>query len=383
MKCRALLVMVLVALTWTTAHGEDLEQASFPSLLSAVRMTGPLSFCGERVPLEDRDVRERMEKEMLLALWDRPQVMLWLKRSPRYLPVIAAILKEAGMPDDLQYVAVAESALRPHAGSHKGAVGFWQFTAATGRTYGLTIDEHIDERRNIVTSTHAAVRYFGELYRMCGSWSLAAAAYNMGEDGLMAEVLAQETSDYYRLYLPLETQRYVLRIVATKLIVSSPERYGFRLGPADYYPPVVGDRVEVDLFEEVPIALVARAARTDFKIIKDLNPQLRGHYLPPGHRPIAVPEGSGSGFERRFRKAVKTWKTEKQERVYVVAQGDTLAAIAERFGVPLTALIIWNRLDPSALIHPGDRLVIHRVERMHDRADPDTGVDDHPRPATE
>ena len=142
-----------------TALASDNEGAILP-LLESLRLEQPLSFCGEAVPLEDPEVRERMEKELLLSLWDRDQAILWLKRSTRYLPDIEAMLSEAGLPDDLKYIALAESALRPHVGSPKGAIGFWQFLPATGRLYGLTINDQIDQRRSLIASTKAAVSYF-------------------------------------------------------------------------------------------------------------------------------------------------------------------------------------------------------------------------------
>ena len=119
-------------------------EASIPPLEESLRLERPLTFCGEPVPLEDPDVLERMEKELLLSLWDRDQAVLWLKRSSRYFPVIEAILSQAGLPDDLKYIALAESALRPHVGSSKGAIGFWQFLPETGRRYGLSVNESID-----------------------------------------------------------------------------------------------------------------------------------------------------------------------------------------------------------------------------------------------
>ena len=133
-------------------------------------------------------------------------------------------MKENGLPDDIKYIAVAESALRPHAGSSKGAMGFWQFMADTGRKYGLTINAYVDERRNIFASTAAAIRYLNELHQKFGSWELAAAAYNMGEEGLQAEILEQDTNNYYQLYLPLETQRYIFRILSVKLILLKPDK---------------------------------------------------------------------------------------------------------------------------------------------------------------
>lgn len=177
------------------------DTAEIPTPMSSLRIDAPLEFCGETVPIDDPAIRERFEKELLLSLWDRPQVILWLKRASRYLPYIEQMLKDSGLPDELKYLAVAESVLRPHAGSRKGAIGFRQFTPATGRTYGLVIDEYRDERRDIFTSTAAAIRYLKQLFEDLGSWTLAAAGYNMGEKGLMAEMLEQDTHDFYRTHI--------------------------------------------------------------------------------------------------------------------------------------------------------------------------------------
>ena len=341
-----------------TALASDNEGA-IPPLLESLRLEQPLSFCGEAVPLEDPEVRERMEKELLLSLWDRDQAILWLKRSTRYLPDIEAMLSEAGLPDDLKYIALAESALRPHVGSPKGAIGFWQFLPATGRLYGLTINDQIDQRRSLIASTKAAVSYFSKLYEKFGSWSLAVAAFNMGEEGLQAEILAQNVSNFYRLYLPLETQRYLFRVLSAKLILTEPERYGFHLQARDYYPPVKFTTVELTCYEETSLTVVAQAAQTDFKRIKDLNPELRGHYLAAGTYTLAVPENTPSGFQKRFDKIHQEWSQQRQERIYIVQPGDNLSTIAEQFRVPLAAILIWNRINIKNPLHPGDRLIIY------------------------
>ena len=350
-------------LTMMSAHGTDKlptdTRQQFPGIMSRVRIEGPLDFCGEPVALESQEVRERFEKELLLTLWDRPQVALWIKRSGRYMPIIESMLKEHGMPDDLKYVAIIESALRPHAGSRKGAIGFWQFMKTTGLKYGLEINSEKDQRRNIFYSTEAAIAYFKALYDLLGSWTLAAAAYNMGEQGLQSEILAQKTDDYYRLYLPLETQRYIFRIIAAKLVITDPAAYGFEYTRQDLYPPLQYDRIKLHCFQETPISVVAQAANTDFKIIKDLNPEIRGHFLAAGSHRILVPKGAADGFQERFKALVDQWEAENRERVYVVKEGDNLSIIADRFNVPLPALMIWNRLDKNKHIHPGDRLVIY------------------------
>jgi len=355
-------VFLLIGLTVVSGHSDNHQPPAinqFPGLISRARVSGPLEFCGEPVELESQEVRERFEKELLLIMWDRPQVALWIKRSNRYMPIIEKLLKEHDMPDDLKYVAIIESALRPHAGSRKGAIGFWQFMEATGLKYGLEINSEKDQRRNIFYSTEAAIAYFKALHDLLGSWTLAAAAYNMGEQGLQSEILAQKTENYYHLYLPLETQRYVLRIIAAKLILSEPDAFGFEYTAQDLYPPLQFDRLKLHCFQETPISIIAQAAHTEFKKIKDLNPEIRGHFLAAGSHRILIPKGAAAGFQERFKSLVDQWKAENKERVYVVKEGDNLSSISERFNVPLPALIIWNRLEKNKPIHPGDRLVIY------------------------
>jgi hypothetical protein len=269
------------------------------------------------------------------------------------------MLAENNMPADLKYIAIIESALRPHAGSRKGAIGFWQFMESTGRKYELVINSEKDERRNIFRSTAAAIRYFKDLYELLGSWTLSAAAYNMGEQGLQSEILAQKSNNYYRLYLPLETQRYIMRAIAAKIILTAPEAYGFQFTQADLYAPLQYERIRIECFQEIPLAIIARAAGTYFKRIKDLNPEIRGHYLAAGSHWLLIPPGAAEGFQARFKTLVNQWLAENRERVYVVKAGDNLSTIAKRFNVPLPALFIWNRLARDKHIHPGDRLVIY------------------------
>jgi membrane-bound lytic murein transglycosylase D len=327
-------------------------------LAVAARPPENMTLCGERVPWELDDVRERFELEMLLGLNNRAQVLLWLKRAPRYLPHIARELEKAGMPDDLKYLPIVESALRPHATSRRGAVGFWQMMPETARNNGLTVDRYIDERRDFHASTRAALQYLQALYDQFSSWTLALAAYNMGRNGLDAEILEQNISDYYRLHLPLETQRFVFRLLVVKRIVEDPAAFGFELALEDAYRPPPFDTVTVDLSEEVPIRLVAEAAGTYFKAIKDLNPHLRGHYIQAGQHAIRLPEGAADRFDERLAPLVASHARHRRQRIYVVQGGDSLSTIAERFNVPLAALLIWNRLDMNKPIHPGDRLVV-------------------------
>jgi hypothetical protein len=371
MKCRLLLLLGILTLSFSKIQAEPLEPVQIPSLVSSLEFDTTLNFCGERVPTEAQEIRERLEKELMLSLWNRPQVILWLKRSSRYLPYIEGLLRNNEMPDDLKYVAIAESALRPHAVSKKGAVGFWQFMQHTGRKYGLVIDSRVDERRNIFASTRAAIGYFQDLHAVFGSWTLAAAAFNMGEERLMTEILEQGINDYYRLYLFLETQRYIFRIISIKMILNDPQKYGFYLSEEDYYPPPRFEQIQVDCRDETPIRIIAQAANTHFKVIKDLNPEIRGYYLPEGTHTVLIPELSSKGFLGRYQDLVKRWAARDRQRTYIVKAGDHLTSIADRFEVPLASLIIWNRLDPRAPIHPGDRLIIYRQEPRAVAADND------------
>jgi membrane-bound lytic murein transglycosylase D len=330
-----------------------------PVLLSCPRLAGPLTFCGEVVPLDNDEVRERLDREWQVFLGNQSQIVLWIKRSGRYMPIIEEELRKNGLPDDLKYLVIVESGLLPHAGSSAGAVGFWQFMKETGRAYGLAVNEVRDERRNIFTSTSAAAGYLKKLHGDFGSWTLAAAAYNMGEGGLQAEMLVQQVRDFYQLYLPLETQQYLPRIVVAKTILSDPGRYGFVLEKEDLYPPLSFERVELTCDEDIPLLLIARAANTTFKVIKDLNPELRGYYLAKGRCTILVPPGAGDGFTGRFEEVRTQWHRERQDHIYEARRGDTLSFVAARFNIPLQALLIWNRVDRAYKLTPGERLLVY------------------------
>jgi len=327
-------------------------------LLAALKLEPPVLLCGETVPVDDPQALERLEKEMLVSLGNRSQVILWLKRTTRYFPYIEQKLKENDLPDDIKYLAIAESALRMHAGSPKGAMGVWQLIPETARKYGLVVDAHFDQRRNLYLSTPAAMEYLKALYERFGSWSLSLAAYNMGEEGLEAEILEQGVASYYQLYLPLETQRFVFRILAIKRIVEAPRKHGFSLSPGDYYAPQDFSTVRVNAFTDLPIRLIASAAKTTFKSIKDFNPEIRGHYLAAGRRTVNIPDDGEAGFQDRLAAMIEADAKIRSQRVYVVKEGDSLSGIAQKFEVPLAALLIWNRIGLGKVIHPGQQLVI-------------------------
>lgn len=352
-------VMVLGIAVNAAAQEEQIQQHHVPSfLIDSIQFNEAVTYCDIKLPLEQQDVKERLEKEVLLALWDRPQVILWMKRAAKFFPHVEAILKQYDLPMDFKYVPVIESALRPHARSSKGATGYWQFMRATGRRYGLKTNSWVDDRRNIFTSTHAACRYLKDLKEKFGSDFLALAAYNMGEYGLQKEIEKQDNHNFFSLYLPLETQRYIFKLAATKIIFENKEAYGFHLKPTDLYPEFAFDKVNFKSDVQVPILLIAKAAQVPFKTIKDYNPQLRGYYLDAGDITVLIPKGKAKNFKQDFAAQYKKWRKDNRQKVHIVKRGESLALIAQKYRVSLSALLKANNLSRKSMIHPGDRLVV-------------------------
>lgn len=354
----SLIVTIILASAINGETQTGLHQSVGQSLINALKISEPLNFCNEPVPLSDPDVKERLERELLVSLDNSDDVILWLKRANRYFPHIEKVLKNNSLPDDLKYIVLAESSLKPLAASNKGAVGFWQFIENTGVKYGMIINNDIDERRNFFTSTEAAIAYFKDLYALFGSWTLAAAAYNMGEEGLKTEMLVQKVNKYYQLYLNQETQRYVFRILAAKIILSNPEKYGYYLTEEDLYKPIQFDSVEITANQPVPLYIIAQAANTYFKVIKDLNPHIKNYYLTAGKYNLLVPKGAASGFSERYENLLKQWLDEKVKAAYTVKKGDNLSTIAKHFNVSVKAIMIWNGISNAKDVSSGDQLFI-------------------------
>ena len=236
-----------------------------------------LTFMGEPVPIHNFDVREALDRELQVnRLW-HSQTILLLKRTNRYFPIIEPILKQYNVPDDLKYIAVIESALT-NAVSPSGAKGFWQFLQGTAGDFGLEVNDEVDERYNLEKSTVAAVRYFKKMKDKFGSWTMSAAAYNVGRTNLIKFSSQQKSGNYYDLVLGEETERYVFRAIAVKQIFENPQKYGFYIPDSNLYKPLPYKTVVVDT--AIPdIADFARAQGTNYKMLKVLNPWLRSTKL--------------------------------------------------------------------------------------------------------
>ncbi len=318
-----------------------------------------LALCGEAVPLERRDVWERLDKQFLLSLNREAQVILWIKRSRAYFPLIEKELQQRSLPDDLKYLAVAESDLNTYALSPKGAAGTWQFMKDTGTRFGLDRQEWRDQRYCLAKATNAALDYLTILHEQFGSWMLAMAAYNCGEERVAREIEEQNADAYVDLSLPRETEEYLFRIMAIKIILSNPEAYGFVLGDDEYYVPCTAGSVEINLPVSVHIRALAEAAGTTFRKIKELNPELKGYYLPPGPHALLIPAEGEEGFAKRLEQCLAA-AADGMRTIYVVRRGDTLSAIAEKLGVPIEKLMQWNGLNNEDLVCIGRKLVYYR-----------------------
>jgi len=205
----------------------------------ALPLPDTLDFAGEPVPMDRTEVRERLDKELLINVYWQSSGLLKIKRAAKYFPVFEPYLKQYGIPEDFKYLAVAESNLE-HVKSPAGAAGIWQLMKQPARSYGLIVNNQIDQRYDVELATEAACRYLKDAYERFGSWTLAAAAYNRGMQGLQKAIDDQEERDYYRLYLNPETARYVYRILAAKMILENPRQYGFYVREKDKYrlPPM-------------------------------------------------------------------------------------------------------------------------------------------------
>jgi len=319
-----------------------------------------LSLCGEPVPLENRWVWEMLDREFTVAVWDRAQVFMWLKRAGRYFPYIEKKLSEAGFPEDLKYLAVAESSLITNIRSRKGAAGTWQFMPRTAQLNGLRKDHTMDERRDFELSTEAALKHLKRLKGIFGAWTLALAAYNCGESRLNKEIKKQKVRDYYRLNLPTETERFIFRIAAAKIIMGNPKRYGYTMAPERVYRPIKCDTVPVNIRTRIHITDMALSLGTDLKVLKDLNPQIISYYLPTGRYRLKVPSGQGARVAavlKRLDHSSPRRSMQARDAYYIVQPGDTLSKISRKTRVPVGTLRKLNGIHGS-VIKVGQKILL-------------------------
>ncbi len=236
-----------------------------------------LSFAGERVPLENFDIQESLRRELLTTSYLHSRTFLTLLATTRYFPLIEPILREYNVPDDFKYLCMAESGLNPNVMSYAGAAGLWQLMPGTGKEYGLSSGKEVDFRYHVEKSTEAACKYLVASYEKLGSWTLAAAAYNLGNAGLKRRVDKQGTTNYYDTFLPEETLRYVFRVLTFKILTLNPSVYGFIIAPSDYYAPLDDYTIVKTSSREIDWSKFAKANGTTYKMLRQLNHWIRDY----------------------------------------------------------------------------------------------------------
>lgn len=339
-------------------------------------------FCDEPVPLNFEDSYERLDYELVSILGSPVATTLWFKRGPRYFPLIETIIKEMGLPSDLKYVALIESDLRSGAVSTAGAVGPWQFMLPTANFCGLNKNGWCDERMHWERATRAALKHLSDLKNSLGSWALALAAYNAGQGRISKALEEQGAYDFYSLRLARETERYVFRAIAAKLVMENPSWFGIDLKGARLYKPEAVSNVSVNVpVVSVSVAGMARSVGVSYRRFLELNPWITAKELPRGTYDILVPAGR-EGFLMNFVAGLEAHSAAAQNayssmsigpgaaiaatsapvhvRQHVVKKGDTLSSIAREYGVSVEDIREWNKLFGNSAIQPGQKLLLRK-----------------------
>ena len=310
------------------------------------------------IPLEMNEHVERWI-EFFTTGQGRERFRIYMERAGAYEDMIRRRLREAGLPEDLLYLAMIESGMNPNAYSRAHAVGLWQFIRGTGRLYDLEIGYWLDERRDPFKATDAAVAHLGDLYEEYGSWYLAAAAYNGGPGRVSRGIASTGSTNFWDLsdarVLRSETRNYVPKLIAATLIAKNPEQYGFfDIEPA---PPMEFDVVEVP--DATSFDVLAEAAGTTEDEIRRLNPQYPRRVTPPDMQAeVRVPKGQAAAFVTAYAQVPASERVTWLE--HVVTRGQTLSHIAERYGVSVAAIRATNNNVSPRRLQIGQKLIIPR-----------------------
>lgn len=276
--CVGILIGITVSSRYVNANaeGSDTIAGNLPQVIQAVDMNKDYNFAGERIP-DNFDVKERLDRELSVNAYWQSSTLLNLKTAQRYFPMMERVLAEHGIPQDFKYLAVAESNLR-NVSSHANAKGFWQFRKLAAKEMGLEVNDEVDERYHAEKATIAACKYIKQLHKRFGTWTNAAAAYNVGPTNFSRTLRDQGEENFYDLNLNSETSRYLFRLIAFKEIMSEPEKYGYFLNEDEKYPK--WDTYDVLIEESVPSwSNFAKAHGITYRILKVYNPWLRENKL--------------------------------------------------------------------------------------------------------
>lgn len=354
---------VASAIAVGAACGVVMASWSTPVVSAATPVIATITAPAEELIAWDIPVVQNEFVQRFVDILGRQQtdrMALYLNRSGRYEGMIRAKLREHGMPEDLVYLSMIESGFNPNARSQAAAVGLWQFIPETGRRYGLRIDAEVDERRDPEKSTDAAIAYLQDLHTQFGSWNLAAAAYNSGENRvarIMREVTGSEQgqeSDFWRIRgrLPAETREYIPLMFAAALIGKEPQKFG--LGGVERQLPVPVERVQVP--GGTSLSSVAAAIGVDERAVRDLNPHLLKGRTPVGDTfPVRIPTERASLFAANFRPGTRASRS-TDPATYEVRAGESLSLIARRHGLTVREIQRANGMGNRTTIQPGQTL---------------------------
>jgi len=300
------------AFMFTTAPEADATQPPAEStgdvfsIVENPHTPASMVFAGDKVEFDRIDMYERLDRELTSLAYTHGNTLLMIKRANRFFPILAPILKKHGVPLDMLYLACVESTLNTRAYSPAKAAGLWQFIASTAKQYGLEVNDYVDERYNIEKATEAACRYLRKAYSQYGNWESVAASYNGGMTRISTELDKQMVNSAYDLYLVEETTRYPFRIMATKLIMEDPAKYGFRLSADQLYQPIEYTEVTVSTpVEDWPSW--AQEHGITFAQLREINPWIRAKSLP---------NKTGKSYTVKIPKKSSLYRSKSKPKVY-------------------------------------------------------------------
>ena len=304
MKYLNILFVAIVACA--TAFSINAQRVGEFMTVAAPEIPESINFCGDNVSFDRIDMAERLDREMTSVIYGQTLTSLIIKRANRYFPRLIEILKENNMPEDLIYLAVAESSLDINALSPAKAAGIWQFMAATGKQYGLEVNDDVDERYDPEKETVAACKYLRNAYSKYGNWATVCASYNAGTGKISSELSSQMVNNSFDLRLVSETSRYVFRIIAYKLFLENPKKYGYRIYSNQLYQPIEYDVIEVSQ----PVynwVTWAKGYGLTYMQLRDANPWIRSTKLP---------NASGKLYKVKVPKQDSLYRSKAGNKVY-------------------------------------------------------------------
>ncbi len=391
------LSIALVLFNLGCAHNRTPQQATKEEVVPASQQvnaeSGDLPITDEvtsfkiaeddRKPLEEDFEPIPVEINPMVEKWisyfqgrGRRHMERYLARSTRYEKLMKKVLRDSGLPEDLFYIALIESGFTSNATSHASAVGYWQFIRGTGKRYGLEISKMVDERRDPVMATQAAADYFKGLYSLFGSWYLAMASYNSGENRVKRQVMRNSTRDFWELVrkkqLPKETMNYVPKFIAAKIIAKNPDQYGF--DGIDYMPPIEFETIT--LKESINLRAMADKMNIPYEDFKAYNPKFKGEIAPARNAsldlrvPVGMTETGLQAAASSVVDKVEYIADAGDTDVYRVRSGDTLSTIARKYRTNIAFLREINDMPRKSLLKIGQRLVVPDRTPLRDRKDP-------------